>query len=116
MELFLHHESRKDDVKSMPFAVKVMSRQAKSSHNHEVITRTNERFWVTEEPEGPTSSRVDGDKFPRDLKIFDTWNAAHDFAMSWRGHPWWCRPIFGREKIVEVKPVYRQELDGYVIA
>lgn len=104
------------------FALIVESAEARSGYDNSVITRTGEKMLVTVEPEGwveATSSRWtgslnDSDGFPIKAKLFDSAEAATKFAKRWNGHPWYCKPN-GNFEVVEVKPNFKQVLDGYEV-
>jgi hypothetical protein len=84
------------------YAVVVTSLEAKSTSGT-VITPAGTQFIATIEPDGwvpATSSRYTG-AIPADAKTFDTEEAAVNFAKSWNGHPWWCRPN-GEYEVIQV--------------
>lgn len=78
-----------------------------------LMTQEGERFWVTLDYWGDTSSRCDdASKVPGDVKLFETEEAAATFAKKWKGHPWWCKPR-GEFQVVKVEAVYQPVLSGY---
>jgi hypothetical protein len=102
------------------FVLIVESKEARSGYDNSVLTKAGDKFLVTIEPEGwveATSSRWTGslnesNGFPIRAKLFDSKDAAVKFGKRWKGHPWYCKPN-GNFQVIEVKPIFKQVLDGY---
>jgi hypothetical protein len=98
------------------FALKVRSHEARSGPE-DIITAEGSWFWVVDEPNGwveATSSpcNYEPGKVPNNVKTFKTeWGAA-EFAVDWKGHPWWCKPD-GTFEVVRLKP--RMVQDGWEV-
>lgn len=78
------------------YGVIVTSNEAKSgARGNPVMTKEDERFWATVEPEGwveASSVRYGDGVVPGDPLTFPTQERAEAFAKRWKGHPWWCVP------------------------
>ena len=98
--------------RSVTFCVIVESKEARSgSKGNPIITRAGEKFVVINGRRGITSQNF-VDVMPTDTLPFSTREEAEKFAMSWKGHPWYCIPS-GKYEVVEVEPIYKQVLVGY---
>lgn len=90
------------------FALIVTGRKVKD------MVQSGQEFLVEVEPEGwvaATSTRFDG-SFTGRTKIFSSEDEAVNFAASWDGHPWWCKPT-DKFRVIEIKQKYKQVPDGY---
>ena len=94
------------------FALIVSSLQVKSGKD--TMTESGERFLVMVEPEGwvPATSSLYKGEIYGGAKLFETAEAAEDFAKTWRGHPWWVKP--GKKfEVIEVRQKFKKVPDGY---
>ncbi len=102
------------------FALIIESSEAISECYNSVMTRTGEKMLVIEDSECGVeatshywhSSYNDSEGFPPFTKLFDSVEAATEFAKRWVGHPWYCKPN-GNFEVVEVTPRYKKVLKGY---
>lgn len=105
------------DVGPRAYAVIFQCKEAKSS-NGNVMTAEGEEAVLQVEPEGwvpATATKFSGNKLPRDIKVFQTEDAAHFFMKGWGGHPWYYIPN-GKYRLITIKPVYKDQLQGFEIA
>jgi hypothetical protein len=105
------------------FALIVESGEVRSQYNDAVITKDGDKFLVVIDTEGwveATSSWWDGSLkssggLPLNLKLFESFDAATEFAKRWGGHPWYRKPN-GNFEVIEVRPVFQQVQVGYDFA
>ena len=104
------------DMGPRAYAVIFQCKQAVSSYQNTVMTREGEEAVLQVEPEGwvPATATTFTGKLPRDIKVFDSEEKAHAFMKTWGGHPWYHIPN-GKYRLVPIKPVYKDQLQGFEI-
>jgi len=74
------------------------------------VTKQGRVVWVVQGDFGWTSSAG----LPKDLPhliAFEDKQVAENYAAKWKGHPWYYLPE--KVEVVEVKPRYKQVLEGW---
>lgn len=87
------------------YAVKLTCR--KTSSEGTVLCEEDTIVWIRKSRLGLTSSLFKG----ADLLVFDTKEEAEKLASEWVEDPWYHIPK--KREVVEVKPRYRQVVEGY---
>lgn len=93
----------------MSFALKVICKEARAVTDA-VMVEEGTIAWVVKDTWGWSSSPWPTCNLPH-LVTFESREEAEEAARKWKGHPWYFIPI--RVEVVEVKPVYRQEIEGW---
>lgn len=113
-----HANARKRRVRLMRgnemFAIIIIAKEARHSDGS-IATKDGEKFVLERGEWGPSTKRYyDNKSIGADTLVFKTEQEAITQAEQFKMHPWWV--VKKEHRIIEIKPRYRQVLDGYDIA